>query len=141
MSTPIDREKRLCQMFDSYCKSVLENTSKYLWRKAGLHSQREEIVDIAVIADLLPQRDNYPSHRFIIFADELSCEVENEFVYNAFMLMTDKERKVLILDFWKGWKDKQISEYLGVTVRTVYNLRQRAYKTIRRLYDQKGLRF
>lgn len=30
MSTPSDREKRLCEMFDSYCKSVLGNTSKYM---------------------------------------------------------------------------------------------------------------
>ena len=35
MSTPTDRDKRLFQMFDSYCKSVQDNTAKYLRRKGG----------------------------------------------------------------------------------------------------------
>jgi DNA-directed RNA polymerase specialized sigma24 family protein len=54
------------------------------------------------------------------------------------MSMPEKQRKVLILDFWHDWKDKQIAEYLEVTLRMVYNLRQRAYRTIRRFHDEKG---
>jgi hypothetical protein len=65
MSTPSDREKRLCEMFDSYCKSVLDNTSKYLLRKMATRAQREGIQDPNVIIDLLPQKDEYPSDRFI----------------------------------------------------------------------------
>jgi len=54
MSTPTDRDKRLCQMFDSYCKSVQDNTAKYLRRKGGIRVQREEIIDIDTLIDLLP---------------------------------------------------------------------------------------
>jgi DNA-directed RNA polymerase specialized sigma24 family protein len=111
MSTPSEREKRLCEMFDSYCKSVLGNTSKYLLRKMATHAQREEIHDPDVIIDLLPQKDEYPSDRFIVFADELTCEVHSETVYQALMSMPEKQRKVLILDFWHDWQDKQIQPY------------------------------
>lgn len=138
MSAPTDRDKRLCQMFDSYCKSVQDNTGKYLRRKGGIRAQREEIIDIDTLIDLFPQEDEYPSDIFIVFADELTCMVSNEIVYKALMSMPEKQRKVLILDFWHDWKDKQIAEYLEVTLRTVYNLRQRAYKTIQRFYDEKG---
>lgn len=138
MSTPSEREKRLCEMFDSYCKSVLDNTSKYLLRKTGTRAQREEIHDPDAMIDLFPQEDEYPSNRFIVFADELTCEVHSETVYKALMSMPEKQRKVLILDFWHDWQDKQIAEYLEVTLRTVYNLRQRAYRTIRRFHDEKG---
>ena len=138
MSAPSDREKRLCEMFDSYCKSVQDNTSKYLLRKMTTRAQREGIYDPDTIIDLFPQEDEYPSDRFIVFADELTCVVSNEILYKALMSMPEKQRKVLILDFWHDWKDKQIAEYLEVTLRTVYNLRQRAYKTIQRFYDEKG---
>lgn len=138
VSTPSDREKRLCEMFDSYCKSVQDNTSKYLLRKMATRAQREGSVDPDTFIDLIPQEDEYPSHSFIVFADELTCTVSDEIVYESLMSMPEKQRKVLILDFWHNWKDKQISEYLEVTLRTVYNLRQRAYKTIQRFYDEKG---
>ena len=36
------------------------------------------------------------------------------------------------------WKDKKISKKLEVTVRTVYNLRQRAFKKIRTYYELHG---
>jgi len=138
MSAPSDREKRLCEMFDSYCKSAQDNTSKYLLRKMATRAQREEIHDPDVMIGLFPQEDEYPSHRFIVFADELTCVVSNEIIYKALMSMPEKQRKVLILDFWHDWKDKQIAEYLEVTLRTVYNLRQRAYRTIQRFHDEKG---
>ena len=140
MSAPTDRDKRLCQMFDSYCKSVQDNTAKYLRRKGGIRAQREEIIDIDTLIDLLPYEDDYSSHRFMVFADELSCEINSELLYNAFLSMPLNQRKVLILDFWKGWGDQKIAEYLEVSVRTVYNLRQRAYRTIQLLNDQKKQR-
>lgn len=140
MSAPSDREKRLCEMFDSYCKSVQDNTAKYLRRKGGVRVQHEDIVDPDAMIYLLPHEDEYSSHRFMVFADELSCEINNELLYNAFLSMPVSQRKVLILNFWKGWKDQKIAEYLEVSVRTVYNLRQRAYRTIRRVYDHMGQR-
>lgn len=127
-------------MFDSYCKSVQDNTVKYLRRKGGIRAQREETIDIDTLIDLLPYEDDYSSHKFMIFADELSCEINSELLYNAFLSMPVNQRKVLILDFWHNWKDKQISEYLEVTLRTVYNLRQRAYRTIQLLNDQEKQR-
>lgn len=135
MSAPSGRDKRLCEMFDSYCKSVQDNTAKYLQRKGGVRAQREEIVNPDAMIDLYSHEDEYSSHRFMIFADELSCEINSELLYNAFLSMPVSQRKVLILDFWKGWKDQKIAEYLEVSVRTVYNLRQRAYRTIRRFHD------
>lgn len=140
MSTPTDRDARLCQMFDSYCKSVQDNTAKYLRRKGGIRTQREETIDIDTLIDLLPYEDDYSSHKFMVFADELFSEINSELLYNAFLSMPVNQRKVLILDFWKGWGDQKIAEYLEVSVRTVYNLRQRAYQKIRLLNDQKKQR-
>ncbi|WP_366939689.1 sigma-70 region 4 domain-containing protein [uncultured Oscillibacter sp.] len=49
--------------------------------------------------------------------------------------LPNKERRVILYDFCYDLKDKEISEKLAVTVRTVYNLRQRAFKKIRTYYE------
>ena len=93
MSAPSDREKRLFEMFDGYCKFALDNTSKYLLRKMGTRAQREEIHDTDVMIGLFSQEDEYPSHRFIVFADELTCMVSYEILYKAFMSMPEKQQR------------------------------------------------
>ena len=63
---------------------------------------------------------------------------QNELLYNALLTLPDKERRVILYDFWYDLKDKEISEKPEVTVRTVYNLRQRAFKKIRTYYELHG---
>lgn len=42
----------------------------------------------------------------------------------------------LLFDFWYAWTDGEIADRMEVTTRTVYNLRQRAFKAIREFYEQ-----
>lgn len=136
MSEPLSREERLCAMFDSYCKSVLDNTSKHLLRQMMKQAEREGVADSDAFTDTLSQEDEYPSDSFVIYAEELSCSVSSSTLYAAFLSMPLQQRKVLILDFWEMWKDKEIADYIGVSVRTVYNLRQRAYRTVKAFYEK-----
>ncbi len=85
--------------------------------------------------DLHGHTSTYPSDQLMIHADKFSCVVFNEELYEALLSLPQQQRTVLILDFWYGWPDEKISRYMGVTTRTVYNLRQRAFKTIRSFYD------
>jgi RNA polymerase sigma factor (sigma-70 family) len=135
MPTPKSREQELCEMFDSYSRRTISNLGKYARRKYFAYKNRFTAADPQILAETEGDEDTYPSNNFVVFADELFCELNHEFLYKAFQAMPIKQRKVLILDYWHQWKDKQIAEYLGVTVRTVYNLRQRAYRTIL-FYDE-----
>ncbi|MGI5854862.1 MAG: sigma factor-like helix-turn-helix DNA-binding protein [Candidatus Merdivicinus sp.] len=49
--------------------------------------------------------------------------------------MPEKQLNVLLFDFWYAWTDEEIAERMEVTTRTVYNLRQRAFKAIRKFYE------
>lgn len=62
--------------------------------------------------------------------------VESETLYKALKSLPEKQRDVLLLDFWNNLTDGEIAERLEVTTRTVYNLRQRAYKAIRKFYER-----
>ena len=77
----------------------------------------------------------YAADQLVLNMDGLPCVLENKLLYNALLTLPDKERRVILYDFWYDLKDKEISEKLAVTVRTVYNLRQRAFKKIRTYYE------
>ena len=90
-------------------------------------------VSVEYLIGLLSSEDVYASEH----GDRLPG-LENELLYNALLSLPDSERKVILYDFWHDWKDKEISKKLEVTVRTVYNLRQRAFKKIRTYYELHG---
>ncbi|MFR8873335.1 MAG: RNA polymerase sigma factor [Oscillospiraceae bacterium] len=52
--------------------------------------------------------------------------------------LPDKQRKVLLFDFWGALPDGEIAKRMEVTTRTVYNLRQRAFQAIRTFYEQES---
>lgn len=95
-------------------------------------------VSVEYLIGLLSSEDVYASEQFVLDVDGLPCVLENELLYNALLSLPDSERKVILYDFWHDWKDKEISKKLEVTVRTVYNLRQRAFKKIRTYYELHG---
>ena len=75
----------------------------------------------------------------MLYAGGHSCVVESETLYKALLSLPENQRSVLLLDFWRDLADGEIAEELEVTTRTVYNLRQRAYKAIRKFYERERL--
>jgi DNA-directed RNA polymerase specialized sigma24 family protein len=90
------------------------------------------------LLDLISHEDTYPSESLTLYVDKFSCVVHREKLYEALLSLPEGQRLVLILGFWHQWTDEEISRYMEVTPRTVYNLRQRAFNIIRNFYEQKG---
>lgn len=129
-------EDRICAMFDSFSKTVSRNYYRDLLRaeKRRNRNYQEEPVDY--LLELLGHRDDYPSDSFVLYMDGHSCVVESETLYKALKSLPEKQRSVLVFDFWYDLTDGEIAEKLEVTTRTVYNLRQRAYKAIKDFYGR-----
>ncbi len=138
MSAPSKYEKRLIAMFDSFSNTVARNFSRNLKRAEENRDKHYSEEPIDYLLDLLSHEDRYPSDHFVLYADELSCVVHSETLYKALLSLPEKQRKVLLFDFWYAWTDREIAARMEVTTRTVYNLRQRAYKAIRNYYEQRG---
>ena len=127
-------EEQICAMFDSFCKTVSRNCVRNL-KRAVINRRKHYIEEpIDPWGEILGKSDSYPSDFFRLYIDGRLCIVESETLYNALLSLPKKQRKVLLLDFWCGLQDKEIAANLGMTTRTVYNLRQRAFKTIRGYY-------
>ena len=140
MIPPSDREKILCAMFESFCAAAIRNFGRNL--KRAMKNRRkhdgtgEESVEYLI--GQLSTEDVYTAEQFVLNVDGLPCTLENELLYNALLSLTDRERRVILYDFWYSWTDEEISKKLEVTVRTVYNCRQRAFKKIRTYYELHG---
>ena len=127
MMSPSD-EKRTVAMVDSFTKTVARNFSRNLKRAKANAEKHYSDEPVDYLLETLSHDDRYPSDHFVLYADELSCVVYSETLYKALCSLPEKQRKVLLFDFWYAWTDGEIADRMEVTTRTVYNLRQRAFK-------------
>ena len=139
MRSPSDYEKRIIAMVDSFTKTVARNFSRNLKRAKGNLEKHYSDEPVDYLLEILGRGDRYPSDHFVLYADELSCAVHSETLYKALNSLKEKQRKVLLFDFWSAFSDKEIAKRMEVTTRTVYNLRQRAFKAIRKFYEQRSI--
>ena len=135
MMSPSD-EERIVAMVDSFTKTVARNFSRNLKRAKANSEKHYSDEPIDYLLELLSHDDRYPSDHFVLCADELSCMVHSEILYKALRSLPEKQRKVLLFDFWGAFPDGAIATRMEGTTRTVYNLRQRAFKAIRKFYEQ-----
>ena len=68
----------------------------------------------------------------------MRCAKRPYIKYKVLCSLPEKQRKVLLFDVWYAWTDREIATRMEVTTRTVYNLRQRAFKVIREFYGQES---
>ena len=118
-------DDRLIAMFDSYCKEVSRNCIKDLVRKNERRGKYVSHEPVDYLLGLLGHEDAYPSHAFTLEVDGYRCVVENETLYHALSSLKRKQHRT------------GIAEKMEVSVRTVYNLRQRAFRAIRDYYGEK----
>lgn len=130
-------DDQLCAMFDSFCKEASRNYVRDLQRAEERRAKHYSKEPVEYLLELLGHADTYPSDSFVFHVDGLACKVRSEILYNALSSLPERQRYVLLLDFWHSLTDREIAEKMEVTVRTVYNLRQRAFRAIREHYGKK----
>lgn len=138
MPSPSKYERRLIAMFDSFSKKVSRNFIRNLQRAEDNRKKHFSDEPIDYLLELLGHKDTYPSDSFVLYVDGYPCVVESETLYKALQSLPEKQRAVMLLSFWRDFTDEEISKYLEVTTRTVYNLRQRAFSRIREYYEKRG---
>lgn len=140
MTKPSNTERENCRKFAKFCFKVIKNECSNIKRAAGIRKDHDATGEepMEYLLELLSHEDAYSVENLILDVDGKHCVVESEVLYDALKSLPDDQRNVILYDFWLELKDRKISERLEVTVRTVYNLRQRAFKRIRTYYELHG---
>ena len=138
MSTPTNNEECIVAMYDSFAKTVLRNKCRKLMKSKKRRNEHETVgtAKMQYLFEREPYHDVYPSEQLVFCGDEYACIIGNETLYQAMMLLKEEERAILVLDFWYELSDEEIAKKFHITVRTVYNRRQRAFKTIKSYYEK-----
>ena len=126
-------------IFDSYSKTVMRNLSSKA--KTVLERRKEKETDgdekQQQMMEVYGQEDKYLFEHIISDKNGHSCVVIIDWLYQAMLDLSEEQKEVLILEFWYGLKVKDIAKTIGITERTVYNRKQKAFQIIRDYYERK----
>lgn len=129
MSTPLSKEDEAIAMFDSFCKTVIMNNARRYWRRALARNAHIRLVpDIDSIASTTQEMDVVET--YTILYGTVRADFQCLTLYRAAHCLKADEKAVILLKFWGGYTDMEISAWLRVTDRTVRNLKKRAYQHI-----------
>lgn len=122
-------------MFDSFCKTVSRNYSRNLKRDKESYNKHFTDEPMELLLELWGAWDEYPSLPYSFYVDGYSCVIESETLYNALKSLPEKQRMVILLDFWQGLTNIEIAKRMEIATHTVYNLRKRAFVSIKKHYE------
>lgn len=130
--------KVVMAIFDSYSKTVMRNLIGQ--ERIGINKRnKNEVAGFEVIeyvSETYGQGDIYPSEFVVTDGRGHSCVVTLEWLYQAMLLLPQKQREVLILEFWYGLSVKEIAKTLCLAPKTVYNRKQKAFNFIRDYFER-----
>lgn len=138
MSAPLKDNKCIVAIFDSYAKTVMRNECRNIADEEKRKRKREDVgtEKMQYLFGMQIQEDIYPSEHLILKSANYICVITSGQLYHAMLELPEKQREVLILDFWYGYTDVEIASHFRVTSRTIRNWRKKAFTAIRRYYER-----
>ena len=91
---------------------------------------------VQYILETQGEREIYPSEHIINDEKGHSCVITTEWLYQAMLLLTDKQKEVIILEFWYGMSVSNISKTLHISKRSVFERKKNAFNSIRNYYER-----
>ena len=125
-----------CALFDSFCRTILRNAIRNFNKKNIRLERLEWLSDDPAVYQRAGESvaDDYPSdHLYIVYRGRPYI-LDNETFCRAMRELPEQQLGVLILGYWQGWSDKQIAKIFCVSDRTIRNMRNRAFREIRRWF-------
>lgn len=140
MSTPSKDERFEMELaiFDSFSKTVMRNSCRNIVTAARKREYKEFIgtEEIQHMLKVQWQEDMYPSEHIISDKYGYTCIITTKWLYQAMLQLPEKQKEVLILEFWYGMMMFEIADELHISVRSVYNRKQKAFQYIRKYYER-----
>lgn len=106
-----------------------------LWRRTGVVRGRADLARLLVSVSRLAPNEAEDSDAW------LPSEPQNPFraaeladLRSLVTRLPEREQAVIVMRYWQGASEDEIGQALGVTTRTIFNLRRSAYKRLRAWY-------
>ena len=123
--------------FDSFCRTVIQNSSLDNLRTRKRHEERylplEEVKQD--VWDLKKTEDTYSIYSRTYKVKGITIKVTDERIGEAVQFIMPNQRAVLLLSFFKEYSDMDIARLLGISHKTVAYRKKMAMRKLRLLLE------
>jgi RNA polymerase sigma factor (sigma-70 family) len=133
-------EKQVQQTFDSFCKKVLKNTARELYRK----NQRQESQEVpfsgltAYEFSALSAEDSYDATEAVFDVQGDEIVVTDGDIAEALKGLPQEKRDIVLLSYFLEMTDRKIAERMDILRRTVTNRRTSSLRELKRIMEENG---
>lgn len=133
-------EKRVQNQFGGFCTKVLKNEARHIQREYARQRERETALDVLSPEELeqVSIEDQYFSREHIFEMDGLPVVIVGDSLANAISKLQPKNQEVILLSYFLGMTDREISERMGVCRQSITKRRNGALKLLRGLLMEEG---
>ena len=133
-------EQRVQNQFGGFCTRVLKNEANRIHNEYARQRELEKSLD-AVTPEELEQiavMDQYfqDDHVFEVLGKQVV--VTGDLLADAIAKLSDRKRDIILLSYFLGMTDREISEYLNVVRQAVSSHRARILKELREILEKEG---
>lgn len=133
-------EQRVQNQFGGFCTRVLKNEANRIHNEYARQRELEKSLD-AVTPEELEQiavMDQYfqDDHVFEVLGKQVV--VTGDLLADAIAKLPDRKRDIILLTYFLGLTDREISKYLNVVHQTVSKNRIRILKELREILEKEG---
>ncbi len=133
---PFESEDLLSK-FDCFCKKVLRYRNYNIYREEKIE-RKKGILYVGNHNEIFDQvcvEDQYGILYFWLKMDGFVVAIENELLYRSLLLLPHKKLVILIMSFFEGMTDREISQEMLMPQSTVQYNRIAALKRMRKLME------
>ena len=133
-------DQRIQNQFGGFCTKVLKNEAKYIQREnARLRDRQKSINDLSASEEeQLAVTDKHFVDEHIFDVLGLPIVVTGDLLAGALARLSDDKRNAILLSYYLGMTDREISEQFNVVRQTITKRRNVALKELRKYLMKEG---
>ncbi|MGX6979371.1 RNA polymerase sigma factor [Vagococcus elongatus] len=127
------KEEIIEEQFDAYCKAVLRNKVRGIYREEKRHDDKQVLLSgiPEQVLDELSIYDDYLLDAATMMAADILVTIRDVTLALAIDSLPDTIKKVILMSFYLDMNDTEIADHLNVSRGTVYYYRQKGLKQIK----------
>lgn len=133
-------EQRIQNQFGGFCVKVLKNEARYIQREYARRREQEKSLDDLTANELeqTASKDRYFNDEHVFEVMGIPVVVTGNLLADAIAQLPEEKRNVILLSYFLGMSDREISERMNVVRQTISKRRLITLKELRKYLIKEG---
>jgi len=133
-------EQRIQNQFGGFCVKVLKNEARYIQREYARRREQEKSLDDLTANELeqTASKDHYFNDEHVFEVMGIPVVVTGNLLADAIAQLPEEKRNVILLSYFLGMSDREISEQMNVVRQTISKRRLVTLKELRKYLIKEG---